>query len=105
MSRKAGAHSSGHREKPRVFAGTRLSCFQGKCGLLPGHGAAPRSWMVLANADVLIGRFLVLTEDQVPFLTVSVTAVLALISEVLLKWPGTLFIVSWKDRVSVEKTC
>ena len=59
---------------------------------------------MLVNADALIHRFIVLTEGQVPLLPVSITVALVLISEMLLKWPGTLFIISWKHRISVEKT-
>lgn len=74
----------------------------------------PRSWtgtlgyqfFTLVNADVLICRFIVLTEGQVPLLVVSITVVLVLISEMLLKWSGPLLIIPWKEAQSqVEKTC
>lgn len=67
-------------------------------------GTVGYQFFTLVNADALIHRFIVLTEGQVPLLPVSITVALVLISEMLLKWPGTLFIISWKHRISVEKT-
>jgi hypothetical protein len=73
------------------------------CALLL-DGTVGYQFFTLVNADALIHRFIVLTEGQVPLLPVSITVALVLISEMLLKWPGTLFIISWKHRISVEKT-
>lgn len=118
---REGTHSLGHnRENAQVVF--RLSSlavpfspvFKATCELLPGCGAVPRSWtgtlgyqfFTLVNADVLICRFIVLTEGQVPLLVVSITVVLVLISEMLLKWSGPLLIIPWKEAQSqVEKTC
>lgn len=83
---------------------TVLSHSQGKMGIA--------SWFwgwalffLLVNADVLIIRFIILTEGQVPFLAVSIMAVLVLIREIPLKWPGTLFIISRNGSISVQNTC
>lgn len=45
-------------------------------------GTLSYQFFLLVNADVLVSRFIILTEGQVPFLTVSITALLVLISEI-----------------------
>lgn len=45
-------------------------------------GTLSYQFFLLVNADVLVSRFIILTEGQVPFLAVSITALLVLISEI-----------------------
>lgn len=45
-------------------------------------GTLSYQFFLLVNADVLVSRFIILTEGQVPFLAVSITPLLVLISEI-----------------------
>lgn len=95
------------------LANTVLSHSQGKMGIaswfwgwaLFSDRTLSYQFFLLVNADVLIIRFIILTEGQVPFLAVSIMAVLVLIREIPLKWPGTRFIISRNGSISVQKTC